>query len=189
MVRTFISVDFDDDAVRENIIEIQTKINSSGAHLKLVNPNILHITMEFLGEITENQVKEVEKILDSIEISTLKLEIKEPDVLPNENYIKVVYCKLEGETDSLIKIQEELRLKLKEKGFRVDKRPFKPHLTIARVKSAKNRKELISVIKEMTGINCGIQKITSIKLKKSVLKPEGPEYSTLHEVKAATKGD
>ena len=189
MVRTFISVDFDDKTIIENIIEIQTKISSSGAHLRLVNPSILHLTLEFLGEISENQIKEVEKILDTIEFSTLKLNVKEPNVLPNENYIKVVYCELEGETETLKKIQEEIRLKLKEKGFRVDKRPFKPHLTIARVKSPKNRKELIEVIKEMSETHSGIQKISSIKLKKSVLKSEGPEYSTLHEVKASLKGD
>jgi len=187
MVRTFISIDFDDQSVIKNIKEIQTKINSSGALLKLVNPSILHITIEFLGEITENQIKDVKEILDSMEFPIFKLEVKNPNVLPTENYVRVVYCELNGDTEPLKQIQEKIRLKLKEKGFGVDKRSFKPHLTIARVKSAKNRKELISVIKELSAIYCGIQEITSLKLKKSVLKPEGPEYSTLHVVKASSR--
>jgi 2'-5' RNA ligase len=189
MVRAFISVDFDDESIRKNIVSIQTKINSSGAHLRLVNPSILHITLEFLGEISQDKIKEIKEILDKIEFPKLKLEVKEPNVLPSENYIKVVYCELEGDIEPLKQIQTEIRLKLKEKDFRVDKRPFKPHLTIARVKSKKNREELIDVIKELSEIHCGIQEIMSLKLKKSVLKLEGPEYSTLHEVNASLKGD
>ena len=189
MVRAFISADFNSKQMLEKIGSIQEKIKQSGAHLRLVNLDILHITLEFLGDITDKQVESVKKILDTLDFPKFQLQIKNPNVLPNENYIRVVYCALDGEIETLKEIQKDLRNRLKDEGFRVDKRPFKPHLTIARVKSSRNRKELISVIKEMTGINCGIQKITSIKLKKSVLKPEGPEYSTLHEVKAATKGD
>ena len=112
----------------------------------------------------------------------IKLEVKNPDVLPNENYVRVVYCDIGGDIEPLKNVQKALREKLRENGFKVDNRGFKPHLTIARVKSAKNRKELISVIKQQSEVICGIQEIKTINLKQSILKPEGPQYTKLHEV-------
>jgi 2'-5' RNA ligase len=55
------------------------------------------------------------------------------------------------------------------------------------VKSAKNRKELIRVIKQLSEASCGIQEITSIALKQSILKPEGPQYSNLYEIHARNR--
>ena len=75
-------------------------------------------------------------------------------------------------------------MKLRECGYKTDNRPFKPHLTIARVKSSQNRKELMLAINNLSNIKCGRQEIVSIKLKQSILKSEGPEYSILHEVSA-----
>jgi len=186
MIRAFISVDFDDKEIQDKIKNLQEEIESSEAHLRIVNPNILHITLEFLGDLTEDQVEVVKEILNEIEFDSLKLIVKNPDVLPNENYIRVVYCELEGDIEPLKEIQRVLRDKLRKNGFRVDKRPFKPHLTIARVKSAKNRKELIRVIKQLSEASCGTQEINTIKLKQSILKSEGPQYSNLHEIHAGT---
>ena len=182
MVRAFISADFNNKQMLEKIGSIQEKIKQSGAHLRLVNLDILHITLEFLGDITDKQVESVKKILDTLDFPKFQLQIKNPNVLPNENYIRVIYCALDGEIETLKEVQKDLRNKLKDEDFRVDKRPFKPHLTIARVKSSRNRKELISTIQELSEMDCGVQEITSIKLKKSDLTPEGPKYTSLHEV-------
>ena len=184
MVRAFISVDFTDKLIQERIKDLQDEISSSGAHLRLVNTEILHITLEFLGDITEDQVTVVKEVLEELKFGLIKLNVKNPNVLPNENYIRVVYCELDGDIEPLKEIQKTLREKLRINGFKVDNRPFKPHLTIARVKSAKNRKELIRVIKQLSEVSCGIQEINTVNLKQSILKPEGPQYTKLHETHA-----
>ena len=184
MVRAFISVDFTERDIQEKIKEIQKEVSASEAHLKLVNPNILHITLEFLGDISFDQVELVKEILDGLDFSSIKLVVGNPNFLPSESYIRVVYCEIEGDIEPLEEIQRKLRGKLRANGFRVDSRPFKPHLTIARVKSAKNRKELIRVIKQLSEVSCGIQEINTINLKQSILKPEGPQYTKLHEIHA-----
>ena len=184
MVRTFISIDFDNKPILENIRSIQEKVLHTGAHLRPVNLDILHITLEFLGEIAEEQIEIVKGILDSLRFQKFKLSVKNPNVLPNENYVRVVYCALEGDIDVLSAIQQDLREKLRSSGFKVDKRSFTPHLTIARVKSSRNRKELISVIGELSEMDCGEQEITSLKLKKSDLTSDGPLYTTIHSVNA-----
>lgn len=187
MVRAFISIDFKDENIVKGVQTIQQQIRNSNAAVRLVNPEILHITLEFLGDITEEQVSILSDMLSKIEFKNLKLEVNEPGVLPNEKHVRVVYCEINGDTERLKEIQNEIRNNLKKLGFRVDSRIFKPHLTIGRVKSPKNKDELIKVIKNLSEYKCGVQKISSITLKKSVLKSEGPEYSVLYAVDALDK--
>ncbi|MHA1667434.1 MAG: RNA 2',3'-cyclic phosphodiesterase [Candidatus Heimdallarchaeaceae archaeon] len=182
MVRAFISIDFDDIEIKTNIEKIQISLLQTGAALKVVKIDLLHLTLAFLGEVSEEEIISLKEILDSLSFTKFELTVKNPNVLPSENYIRVVYCLIDGDIPVLMKIQNELKTKLKKAGFRVEKRPFKAHLTIARVKSPKNKQELLDKISEYESIYCGKQVISSIKLKKSVLKKEGPEYTTLHKV-------
>ena len=184
MVRAFISINFTESNIIQKITEIQDSLQNSRANLRIVNPKILHMTLEFLGEISEKEIQEVKEILDSINFNSFFLNVNAVNVLPNEKYIRVVYCEINGDVDILKTIQKQLRVKLRNCGFKTDNRPFKPHLTIARVKSSQNRKELMLAIDNLSNFKCGRQEIDSIKLKQSILKSEGPEYSILHEVSA-----
>ena len=83
--------------------------------------------------------------------------------------------------EKLIDITNEIKMKLLKLNFKKDKK-FKPHLTIFRVK--KKIGDISSIMKENETIEFGIQTISKIKLKKSVLSPKGPEYSDLLEVNA-----
>jgi 2'-5' RNA ligase len=187
MVRAFISIDFKDKDILNRVQDIQQQIKNSNAAVRLVNPDILHITLEFLGEITDEQVSILSDMLKNVKFKSLNLEVNEPGVLPNEKYVRVVYCEINGDIERLKEIQRDIRNNLKNLGFRIDSRAFKPHLTIGRVKSPKNKDELIKVINNLSDYKCGVQEVNSIALKKSVLKPEGPEYSILLEVKAEDK--
>ncbi|MCE7740816.1 MAG: RNA 2',3'-cyclic phosphodiesterase [Candidatus Heimdallarchaeota archaeon] len=184
MVRTFISIDFNNEEIVENIVTIQRQLQELSANLKMVNPKILHSTLDFLGEISELQIQQVSQILSETKFSKFKLTINQPGILPNEKYIRVIYCEMKGNVELLRNIQKEIRTKLKNLGYKVDSRAFKPHLTIARVKSIQNKSELIKVINNLSEFKCGEQEISSIKLKKSELSPSGPQYTILYETRA-----
>ncbi len=182
MVRAFISVDFMDETIKENIIKVQNELKESGAHIKYVDKDILHITLAFLGEISESKINEVKKIMDSITFHPLELEVKGLGLLPNENYVRVVYADISGKVEKLANIKNELCQKLQKKGFKGDNRPFTPHLTIGRVKSGKNKHELVRKVNELTNKQFGKQRVETIKLKQSILKKDGPEYITLYQL-------
>jgi 2'-5' RNA ligase len=84
----------------------------------------------------------------------------------------------------LQKVFSELEPRLKGLGFPGERRGFSPHITVARVKSGRNREALNSAIMDMTDREFGTMMVDSIQLKKSVLTPKGPVYSTIHELKA-----
>ncbi|MHA1213382.1 MAG: 2'-5' RNA ligase family protein [Candidatus Heimdallarchaeota archaeon] len=68
-------------------------------------------------------------------------------------------------------------------NFKKEKREFKAHLTIGRLKRIKDKYQLVEVIQSYKETTFGSLKVTKFKLKKSELTPQGPIYSTLFEVK------
>ncbi|MHA1778703.1 MAG: RNA 2',3'-cyclic phosphodiesterase [Candidatus Heimdallarchaeaceae archaeon] len=184
MARIFIAIDFDDEEIKKNIQSVQKELDKTNNALKLVNPEIIHLTLAFLGEQTDERVKEVEKILEEIDFSPMKLRLQGIGVFPNMNYIRVIYTEVMGDVEILEGIHKSLKTKLKSKSFKLDSKPFKPHVTIARVKNVRNKENLRLTLNKFQSINIGAMEITSIKLKQSFLRPQGPEYTTLYEKKA-----
>ena len=81
----------------------------------------------------------------------------------------------------LIQLSKKVEKVMEPLGFFSDK-PFKPHITIFRIK--KKIGDITSELESQKGIDFGIQEISSIKLKKSELTSHGPIYSDLMEVQA-----
>ena len=179
--RGFIAIEVDSFP---KIIELENEIKKSGAPLKLVEPQNIHITLKFLGDTDENLIGKIEDILkESVsDIKPFEIILKGAGVFPNQNYIKVMWIGIEN-TEQLGKIANKIDEQISGLGFDREKRRFSAHLTIARVKSAKNKDNLIQIIEKYKEIEFGRITVHSIKLKQSELTPKGPIYTTLKEVK------
>jgi 2'-5' RNA ligase len=62
-----------------------------------------------------------------------------------------------------------------------EKRGFRPHLTIARVRSARNLKNVQEILRSNAASDFGEYRVEGVRLKKSILGPQGPSYSTVFE--------
>jgi 2'-5' RNA ligase len=179
--RGFIAVDLD---AFPRLLEFEKEIKETGANVKLVEPENVHITLKFLGDTDESRIDEIDKIMkDAVkEIDPFNIRLKGAGVFPNQNYIKVIWMGIkQGEPIEIIvrKIDEQLS----KIGFKKEKRGFSPHLTIARVKSAKGKGGILHVIEKYRDAQFVDIRVDSIKLKKSDLTPKGPIYTTLIDVK------
>ena len=179
--RGFIAVDID---VFPKLLEFEKEIKETGANVKLVEPENVHITLKFLGDTDESRIDEFDKIMkDAVKgIDPFNIQLKGAGVFPNQNYIKVIWIGIkQGEPIGVIasKIDEQLS----KIGFKKEKRGFSPHLTIARVKSAKGKDGILHVIEKYRDVQFVDIRVDSIKLKKSDLTPKGPIYTTLIDVK------
>ncbi|UJG43648.1 MAG: RNA 2',3'-cyclic phosphodiesterase [Candidatus Heimdallarchaeum endolithica] len=183
MKRVFISIDVENEKVIQNIKQVQKELLETGSSIKLVELFNLHLTLEFLGEINEKEVEYVMDIISSLSFAEFSLSFHCLVSLPNENYIRVIATEVGGQVDILKNLQSELRTKLKKGRFKVDKRAYTPHLTIARVKSSKNKEKILKLLHSNKEKNFGTIKVDSINLKESILTPKGPKYITLFKKK------
>ena len=183
--RGFIAVDV---PVFSKILEFEKDIRNSGADVKLVEPKNIHITLKFLGDIEEELIGNIEEVIKKSceNINSFNIMLKSSGVFPNYNYIKVVWIGIEN-IENLGKISSSIDEGTSKFGFEKEKRRFSAHLTIGRVKSAKNKERLLQIIKEYSDVEFGNIDVKFIELKKSELTSKGPIYTTLKEVKLGEK--
>ena len=169
--------------VNDEIRKFREGLEKTGAPLKMVDLDKVHITVKFLGDTEEDQVDDiadaVRRVLDGREAFTL--DLKGAGAFPHLGYMKVVWVGTEEEP-KLNEIAHRVEEELVPIGFSRDDRGFSPHITVARVKGGKNKDRLKRVIENYEDYYFGTQKVTKLKLKKSILKDEGPEYQTLEEI-------
>ena len=179
MLRTFIAVDFPQDYIKK-ITHIQSKLKNF--NVKLVDPNLVHITLKFLGDVNENKIEHIAEALDEITIPSFDARIGNVGVFPKPQYVKVVWLGAEGNFEQL---HDDVEAVLKPFRFKKDRRGYTAHATLARVKHIpkEDKDAFLKVLDELKDVEVGTFHADAIKLKKSTLTPEGPIYETLHEVR------
>ncbi len=178
MIRTFIAVELPDKFIPE-IERIESTLNTSG--IKLVEPAQVHITLKFLGDISEDKVEPIASSLSQVNCKPFEAMIKGVGVFPKPAYIKVIWLGAEGNFEAL---HSEVERVLAPFHFEKDDK-FSPHATLARVKALKEKGALLEKIKKLEDIDLGTMNVESLTLKKSTLTPKGPIYETLREIKLA----
>lgn len=180
MFRGFISADI--GAVSE-IVLFEDELEKTGADLKLVEPENVHLTLKFLGETNEEKIDDISRIMEnSVKgLKKFKLRLKGAGAFPNLNYPRVVWVGIEN-PEGLIKIANALEDELQHLGFRKERRAFSPHVTVARVKTGRNKNQLAEMLIKNREKDFGAIDIGCIRLKKSILSSKGPEYYTLKEI-------
>jgi len=180
-IRTFIAIDI---PVSQKITQVINELKKTQIDAKLVEIKNIHLTLKFLGDTDEKLIDEIEKTIKESTKNTQPFEItlKNIGVFPNQNYIKIAWIGVEN-AEPLKQIAETIDTKLKNLGFEKEKRSFSAHLTIARIKSAKNKEKLIQLINKYQDVEFQKIKVDKILLKKSVLTQKGPIYTNLKEIK------
>ncbi len=185
-MRLFIAIELS-EPIRDILSQIQSHLKYSGADVKWVEKDNIHLTLKFLGETTEKKAEEVRSALDIIGSQTRSFEISLKDIgsFPKIDYPRVIWVGLDkGVLESTV-LATKIDEALSKMGFQKETRPFAAHLTIGRVRSPKNKEALkekiLSSDSQLTTHNS--QLVSSVILFRSTLTPKGPIYTKLHEAK------
>jgi len=183
-VRSFVSIDLDNPQILSQVDSVTSSLLNLGGDLKPVERENIHVTLKFLGSIDRAKLDEVKTALGHVRFKPFSLEVKGAGAFPNLNRINVVWIGLGQGWTEVEHIYEQSEKLLSEIGFPRESRGFSPHVTIARVKSARRRDEIAKFLRDLTEKNFGSFNVEKVLLKESVLFPAGPKYSSLYEVPA-----
>jgi 2'-5' RNA ligase len=171
----------DGEAILRGITAAQSILAKTGADLKLVEPKNIHITLRFLGNITPNTVERIYAEMTKVQFTAFDVKIRGVGAFPQLRYPRVLWIGITQGADQLRSIFEQLEPRLQTLGFAPDSKGFSPHLTIARVRSGRNREALVKYVNENANLEFGTIRAECLRLKRSDLTPKGPIYSTLKE--------
>jgi len=179
--RGFIAVDIDSFP---KILEFEKELVETRANIKLVEPENVHITLKFLGETDEDLIDTIDVVIKNAVqgINKFNIILEGAGVFPNKKYIKIIWLGIK-QGEKLVGIAKNIDEELSKMGFKKEKRNFSAHLTIARVRSAKNIEKLLRIIEKYTDFKFAEINVDSIKLKKSVLTQKGPIYTNLKVIR------
>jgi len=180
-VRCFVAVDVSTPDITRGVRAIQEALRESGLVGRPVDPESLHITLLFIGEVEPHVIGELRDRLDGVRVSPMRLILRGVGYFPGGSRINTVWVGVEDAESRLTTIQREVVSRLSDLGFGPDKE-FKPHVTILRVKWVRNKSEALSRIAQLSDHFVGEVAVEHIKLKKSTLTPTGPMYTDLHVV-------
>jgi RNA 2',3'-cyclic 3'-phosphodiesterase len=181
-MRAFMAVEVNKGLVNK-ILEIQKMLAEANALVKFVEPENLHFTFKFLGDITPEKGEAIVEMAEEKvkNYNPFDINIQGTGVFPNLGYIKVIWLGVE-EPDTFSQMQEDFDKEFVKMGFNKE-RSYIPHLTVGRVKGVQNKELLLSVVKELENIEVGTMKVNKLILKESDLTPVGPIYTDLKQIK------
>ena len=183
-IRSFISIDLEDKALVERLGDLQKKLADSGADLKLVEAENMHFTLRFLGEIASSTVNALIEELKSVKFNSFRLSLQGLGAFPSLDRINVIWIGNTEGREELKQIAEKIEASVRKIGLPPDREGFSPHLTIARVRSGRNKDKLAEILKAAPDYDLGTLNVNSVRLKRSILTTQGPIYRTIFEVKA-----
>ena len=160
--------------------EKQKELKDIYKNLKYVNPENMHLTLYFFGEIDESKTEEIFDIMDdpSMRSDRIKCSIDEAGFFPDSGMVRVVYLGIKNGKNEIVAYQKNFVELLARRGFAIADKPFNTHITVARNKREKIKKELV---KEKLHLQSAFT-IDRIVLYRSILHRDGPRYIPLKTV-------
>ncbi len=179
-LRLFVALELP-EAMREGIVEWGRQELADPA-LRPVRRESLHITLAFLGWRPERDVERLGEIVAGLESPAPTIELGNPAAKPSLRQARLFA--LPAKSDGAVALQAELEQKLvSARLYKPEKRPFWPHVTVARVKSeGKGSKRPRRVARPPGGLPKDLlqpRRLVRVRLYRSELKPSGAEYVPL----------
>lgn len=179
-MRTFVAVEVTNQEAIRSMIEFQKFLLGSGLQAKPVGPNQLHFTLIFLGEVNEAMIDSIKSSLADIRFDPVEVTYRGVGAFPSFKQPRVIWIGVDDSSaEKLVSLAGDVESRLSPLGFRND-RPFRPHLTLFRVKN--RLRNAVNLLEHKDRI-FGKDILQEVKVKKSDLTPSGPVYSDLFVIR------
>ena len=171
--------------VRENLASLIRDLHTADSHPKWVNPDNLHVTLKFIGEVAPERVIEISDALAVVRTQQqLIAEFHGIGFFPDERRPSVVWVGIQP-SDILSTLAAEVNRVLAVVAVPREEKTFAPHLTIARFKETRLSAGLRDEIEKRKSREFGTLAANEFHLIESKLKSSGAEYTTLRSLRFA----
>ena len=181
-MRLFVAVAISDEA-RDEAVRVTEHLRrefGSGVAARWVEPDNLHLTVRFIGDVADRDVPAVLTALQRpVPIEPFEIVFGTCGVFPPGGPPRVIWIGLRQGLEPLTRMHEEFNRRLQPLGFIAEKRAFSAHLTLARVKisTAAVRRTVGE-----TAVRAICSEVTRATVFRSAPSPQGARYSRLLEV-------
>lgn len=159
-MRLFVAINFEKD-IRDKLEKLILELKRYSLKGTFVRKDLLHLTLEFLGDISGYEVSEIKKVME--EISDKPFLIRTDNIgCFNRRNGHIYWVGIE-DNEGLLNLQSNLHKKLDRQGFKLSQRPYKPHITLGRRIRLREDFFLDQLNSDIRGLEIPVNKIDLVK--------------------------
>ena len=182
-MRVFIAIEID-NVIKDDLADLQREILGKAdlrkGDARWVDPKDMHLTLKFLGEISDAQLVDVCNITKE---AAGKHECFDIEIACVGSFggrsARVLWVGAGKNNENLLKLQDDLETQLAFAGWPEENRKFEGHLTLCRIKNSKAGIKLAQLAKEYNDYSLDVVPVDSVCIFQSELTPKGPVYTLL----------
>lgn len=180
LVRCFVAVGVGGPAARA-LLACQRELKACGASVKWTAPEQLHLTLKFLGEVQPATVAAAREALAPLftREAPFTLTLSGLGAFPSPARAQVLWAGVTEGRETLTRLAAAAEAALVPAGVPAENRPFKPHLTLGRVREGGLSPALVEAVTAGRGRAFGATQVEQVVLMRSRLTPQGPVYTPL----------
>lgn len=183
--RLFIAVELPQE-IRDYLGAAVRTLQETGADAKWVEPKNIHLTLKFLGATPEETIPAIRRAMTAVtdNARAVPTALETCGGFPSLSAPRVLWVSLTDKEKHLEHIVRELENSLSAVGFAKEDRPFKAHITLARLRSSRNRLSLTEAARKFqTVLEHPAFNLDNMTLFESILSPKGPTYMVVYQIK------
>ena len=183
-IRTFIAVRLPAET-RRRLAEVEKQLVASGADVKWVAEESFHVTLKFLGYVEPKRLDAITRAVESATDGAASFDANLSGVgaFPKASRPSVVWAGITAGSEEFKALAERVEVALERIGFAREPRPFSAHVTVGRVKSAKNLDRLQETIERLREEDVDSFRVEGVSVMRSDLRPTGPVYTEIADCK------
>lgn len=180
-MRSFIAIDLEPE-IKKTLQDLIQKLKKTGADVRWVNLQGMHLTLKFLGEVAADAMPAVEAVMQLAASGHpgFPLALHGTGVFPGGKNPRVLWIGITEEPE-LMGLQDDIDQGLEMEGYPREQRAFHPHLTLGRVKSPSGVREAVLELEKYRDVSFGEMTVRKVVLFESLLRPQGAEYRVAAE--------
>jgi 2'-5' RNA ligase len=189
-IRTFIAVALS-EPIRDAVVALQKELARTGTAVKWVEPENLHVTLVFLGEVEDRAIPQVCRITtDAVRgHAPFRLTVERTSAFPSPRRPRTLWVGIGAGVQELTAIHDALEPPLKDLGYRMEDRQYTPHVTLGRIKSDNDTDQLAAALTKRAGWTGGEMTVHEVCVLSSELTPDGPIYTVLGRAPLGSGGE
>lgn len=180
-IRTFIAIDTS-PAVQRRAADLQNKLRESEAKATWTDPENMHITLQFLGDVDDPLIPEVCKRVAAAAapFAPFQAEFSRAGAFPSIERPRTVWIGVDRGAEELVNLQQAIQDSLAEMRFPRERRTYRPHLTLARVRGGgKGQARLSALIARYRDFKADSCDVSEALIVASNLDRSGPTYQVM----------
>lgn len=181
-LRAFIAIE-PPAQVRQALGDLIVRLRKAPGKASWVRPDNMHLTLRFLGDVSEKQVAVLVEQLGELCARTpaFNLSVAGLGAFPNLRRPSVIWAGVVPLDPDLRPLQQAVEDAARAAGLAREDKSFHPHITLARLKDSRNAEELSALVESYKAFDAGAFPVSHVLLLLSELTPKGPIYTCIEE--------